>query len=146
MAAVASISFSSAVAAALRSLRPDRKAAAIALAVLAVLGLGRFAGPDSDGARLPDLPSPARIGNLFLRQQPATSVSRAALENSATGTCVLILGANGKLSVGVESPKPDLVVRLSACDLYNASREAGSTELMGGASLSARNIFLSGTY
>jgi len=113
---------------------------------LAVLGLGRFAGADSEGARLPDRPSPARIANLFLRQQPVTSVSRAALQNSATGTCVLILGTNGKLSVGVESPKPDLVVRLSACDLYNASREAGSTELMGGASLSARNIFLSGTY
>src|SRR5262249_49625984 len=32
------------------------------------------------------------------------------------------------------------------CDLYNASREIGSTKLLNGAILNARNIFLSGGY
>jgi len=147
MAAVAPIFLSAAVAATLRSLRPDRKAAApIVLVALMVMALGRFAAPESSGARVPTLPNPSQIANLLLRQQPAVRVSQAALDSSGAGTCVMVLGVNGKISVGFEDPKPDLIVSLSDCDLYNASREADSTELMGGTSLSARNIFLSGTY
>jgi hypothetical protein len=40
----------------------------------------------------------------------------------------------------------DTIVSLAACNLYNDSRKAESTELLGGASLSAQSIFLSGGY
>ena len=69
-----------------------------------------------------------------------------ALEGSSRSTCVMALGENGKLAVGVGELSRDTVVSLAGCDLYNASRETLSTELQGGASLSARNIFLSGGY
>ncbi len=80
---------------------------------------------------------------MFLRQQPTARVTAAAPEGSGRGTCVMALAGNGKLSVGFAR---DLTVSLPACDLYNASRDANSTELAGGATLTARNIFLSGTY
>jgi hypothetical protein len=68
------------------------------------------------------------------------------LEGISRNTCVMALGASDKLSVGFGELGRDTVVSLATCDLYNASREAESTELLGGARLSARNIFLSGGY
>jgi hypothetical protein len=137
MAAAVTISFRSA---------PGRKATAIALAALGAMALIRLAGLASDAAPSQYLTQPSRLANMFLRQQPAARVTTAALEGSTRGTCVMVLAGNGKLSVGLEDPKRDVIVSLSACDLYNASRDADSTELAGGATLSARNIFLSGTY
>jgi hypothetical protein len=58
----------------------------------------------------------------------------------------MVLGQSDKLSVGVAELGRDTVVSLAPCDLDNDSREAGSTELLGSASLGARNIFLSGGY
>jgi hypothetical protein len=58
----------------------------------------------------------------------------------------MVLGKDGKLSVGSGELDRDTIVSLAACDLYNASRQARSTELLGGVSLGARNIFLSGGY
>ena len=57
------------------------------------------------------------------------------LEDSSRNTCV-----------GVGELSRDTIVSPAGCDLYNVSREAGSTELLGGSNLSARNIFLSGGY
>jgi len=125
---------------------PGRKAIAIALAALGAMALVRLAGLASDAAPSHHPPQPSRLANMFLCQQPAARVTTAALEGSARGTCVMVLAGAGKLSVGLEDPKRDVIVSLSACDLYNASRDADSTELAGGATLSARNIFLSGTY
>ena len=53
MAAVVSIPFSSA---------PGRKTTAIAVAVLGLIALIRFAGLESRGAPMRDLPHPLRIG------------------------------------------------------------------------------------
>jgi hypothetical protein len=58
----------------------------------------------------------------------------------------MALGKSDKLSVGFGELSRDTIVSLATCDLYNASREAESTELLSGARLSARNIFLSGGY
>jgi hypothetical protein len=58
----------------------------------------------------------------------------------------MVLGKDGKLSVGSGELDRDTIVSLAACDLHNASGEAESTELLGGTSLRARNIFLSGGY
>jgi hypothetical protein len=73
-------------------------------------------------------------------------VSAAALEGFSGDACVMALGARGKLSIGSAGLPRNTNVSLAACDLYNSSREAQSTELLGAASLSARNIFLSGGY
>jgi len=43
----------------------------------------------------------------------------------------MVLAGNGKLSVRFEEPKREVIVSRSAGDLYNASREADSTELAG---------------
>jgi hypothetical protein len=69
-----------------------------------------------------------------------------ALEGISGNTCVTALGKSDKLSVGFRELSRDTIVSLATCDLYNASREAESTELLSGARLSARNIFLSGGY
>jgi hypothetical protein len=68
------------------------------------------------------------------------------LEGTSGNTCVMALGKSDKLSVGFGELGRDTIVSLATCDLYNASREAESTELLSGARLSARNIFLSGGY
>jgi hypothetical protein len=73
-------------------------------------------------------------------------VAAVALEGTSRNTCVMTLGQRGKLSIGLGEPSRETIVSLAACDLYNASREAGSTELLGDANLRARNIFLSGGY
>mgnify|MGYP003694701171 CR=1 FL=1 len=83
------------------------------------MALVRLAGLASDAAPSQYPMQPSRLANMFLRQQPAARVTTAALEGSGRGTCVMVLGGNGKLSVGFEDPKRDVIVSLSACDLYN---------------------------
>jgi hypothetical protein len=58
----------------------------------------------------------------------------------------MALGKNDKLSVGVGELSRDTIVSLAGCDLHNASGETESIELLDGANLSARSIFLSGGY
>jgi hypothetical protein len=84
--------------------------------------------------------APGRKAN---RDRSGGGRSDGARSPRRRGTCVMVLAGNGKLSVGFEDSKRDVIVSLSACDLYNASRDADATELAGGATLSARNIFLS---
>ena len=84
---------------------------------------------------------PSRFFRLSLRP-PAAAIVRAVAPGGTSGDmCVMALGSSGRLSVGER-----VSVGLTNCDLYNNSHKAGSTELVGGASLSARNIFLSGGY
>jgi hypothetical protein len=79
-------------------------------------------------------------------QPPITRVAAVALEGISGNTCVMALGKSDKLSVGFGELSRDTIVSLATCDLYNASGEAESTELLSGARLSARDIFLSGGY
>jgi len=65
-----------------------------------------------------DLPQPARVAGAFPRQPPAVAMKPVALEHASN----------------------------KSCDLFNASRDAEAMELVAGASLTARNIFLSGGY
>lgn len=140
MAAVVPISRPHAIAAGLRS-----KTAALTVAALGVTALIRLTGPAPGPGPVQDRLSP-RFTSTFLRQPTTARVTAVALEGSSRNTCVMALGKNRKLSVGYGALSRDMIVSLDACDLYNASREAASTELLGGASLSARNIFLSGDY
>jgi hypothetical protein len=139
VAAVVPISQPHAIAAGLRY-----KAVAIALAASAATALIRLSGPVPGPVQ--DLRLPSRFASSFLRQPPTTRVAAVALEGASRNTCVMALGENGKLSVGFGELSRVTIVSLAACDLYNVSREGESTELLGGASLSARNIFLSGGY
>jgi hypothetical protein len=125
---------------------PGRKAAPIAVAALGIMALIRLTGFASDPAPAQDVRKASRLTNMFLRQPPLARVNAVSLQGSARGTCVMALAGNGKLSVGRDDPKPDVMISLPACDLYNASRDAASTELVGRAALNARNIFLSGNY
>jgi hypothetical protein len=143
MAAVP-ISRSSAIAAMLRGPRPDRGPVSITVAALVFVALIRVTGFANDTSPAQDLPQASRLTN-FLRQLPGPRVTAAA-DSPTRGTCVMTLAGNGKLSVGFGDPQRDVMVSLSACDLYNASRDPHSTELVGRATLSARNIFLSGDY
>jgi hypothetical protein len=83
---------------------------------------------------------PSRFARLLLRP-PAAAMVRAAPGVASGDMCVMALGTSGRLSVGEA-----VTVGLTNCDLYNNSHKAASTELIGEASLSARNIFLSGGY
>ena len=145
MAAVVSVSRFSAFAAILRGPRPDRKQVSIAMAALGFAALIRITGFASDAGPAQDPPRAARLANLFLRQPLSPRVT-AATDGPTRGTCVMALARNGKLSVGFEDPRRDVMVSLWACDLYNASRDPDSTQLVGRARLSARSIFLSGNY
>ena len=141
MAAVVPISRPHASAAGLRY-----KIAASALAASAVIALARLTG-FGPGAELAQNPlHQSRVFGTLPRQLQTARVAAATLEGSSRYTCVMALGKNGKLSIGFRERRRDVAVSLTACDLYNASRETGSTELLDGASLSARNIFLSGGY
>jgi hypothetical protein len=122
------------------------KAVAIALAVWAVTALIRLSAfaPGADPAQ--NLRLPSKFTSTFLRQPPITRVAAAALEGMSRNTCVMALGESNKLFVGFKELSRDTIVSLAACDLHNASREAESIKLLGGASLGARNIFLSGGY
>ena len=141
MAAVVPISRSHATASGLRY-----KAAASELAAAAAMALFRLTGlaPGAEHAQSP--PQQFRFSSTFPRQLQTAKVTAVVLEGSTHNTCVMALGKNGKLSVGFGELSRDTLVSLAACDLYNASRETGSTELLDGASLTARNIFLSGGY
>jgi hypothetical protein len=116
------------------------------MAALGVMALVRLAGFASDPAPAQDLPQASRLTHMLLRQPQVARVSAAPPDGSARGTCVMALAGSGKLSVGLDDPRRDVMVSLSGCDLYNASRDADSTELVGRATLDARNIFLSGNY
>ena len=122
------------------------KAVATALAASAVTALIRLIGPAPGADPGHDLQLQSRLVRTFLRQPPVTRMDALTEQISSPGTCVMVLGKNGKLSVGFGALNRDPSVSLAGCDLRNASGEAGSTELLGGASLSARNIFLSGGY
>jgi len=141
VAAVVPISRPHAIAAGLRS-----KAVAIALAVSAPIALIQLIGsaPSADPAQNRRLQS--RFVRTLLRQPPIARMAASAGESASRRTCVMVLGKDDKLSVGFGEASRDTIVSLVACDLYNASGEAGSTELLGGASLNARNIFLAGGY
>ena len=141
MAAVVPISRPHAIAAGLRY-----KAVAIALAASAVTALIRVTAPAPGADPAPDLRLPSRFTGTFLRQPLTTRVAAVTPGDSSRNTCVMALGKNDKLSVGVGELSRDTIVSLAACDLHNASRGAESIELLDGASLIARNIFLSGGY
>jgi hypothetical protein len=117
-----------------------------AIATLGVAALIRIGGFAFDAPPARGLPQLSRLTSTIFRQSPTTIVKSVVLEGSSRNTCVMALGRNSKLFVGSGEPNRDVIVSLAACDLYNASREMESTELVGGASLSARNIFLSGGY
>jgi hypothetical protein len=111
-----------------------------------VTALIRLTGPAPGADPAQHLRLSSRFTDTLLRQPPAMRVAAVALEGASRNACVMALGENGKLSVGFGELSRDPIVSLAACDLYNASREAGSTELLGGSNLSARNIFLSGGF
>jgi hypothetical protein len=119
------------------------KNAASALAASAVIVLAQFTlfAPGIEPAQNP--PHQSRLTGTLSRQLQTTAV---VLEGSTHNTCVMAIGKNGKLSVGFAERSRKTSVSLVACDLFNVSRETRSTELLDGASLSARNIFLSGGY
>src|SRR5215469_5039427 len=111
--------------------------APIVTAALAAIAFAGLAGVATTKHGSP----PSRFFRLSLRP-PAASIVRAVAPSGASGDmCVMALGTSGKLSVGEA-----VAVGLTNCDLYNNSHKAASTELIGEASLSARNIFLSGGY
>jgi hypothetical protein len=141
MAAVLPISRPHATASGLR-----HKVAASALAASAAMALFRLTGlaPGAEHAQNP--PQQSRFSSTLPRQLQTARVTAMVLEGSTHNTCVMALGKNGKLSVGFGELSRDTIVSLAACDLYNASREIAATELLDGASLTARNIFLSGGY
>ncbi len=122
------------------------KIAASALAASAVMTLARLTGiaPGAEPTQNP--PQQSRLSGLLPRQLQTAGVTAVMLEGSTHKTCVMALGKNGKLSVGFGERSRNTLVSLTTCDLYNASRETGSTEFLEGASLNARNIFLSGGY
>ncbi len=110
------------------------------------MALARLTGiaPGAEPAQNP--PQQSRLSGMLPRQLQTARVTAVMLEGSTHNTCVMALGKNGKLSVGFGERSRDTIISLATCDLYNASRETGSTELLDGASLNARNIFLSGGY
>jgi hypothetical protein len=87
------------------------------------------------------LSSPSRYARLSLRPPPAAIIGAAARAGFSGDMCLMALGTTGRLSV-----RQAAMVGLASCDLYNNSPNEGSTELAGGSSLSARNIFLAGGY
>lgn len=141
MAAVVPISGPNAIAAGLRY-----KAVAIALAGSVGIALIRLTGPAPGADPAQDPRPPSRFAGTFPRQLQAVRVTAVVSQGSDHNTCVMALGNKVRLSIGFGERSRDTIVNLAACDLYNASRETESTELLGGASLSARNIFLSGGY
>ena len=173
MAAVFSISERSGtvfyrIATSLRRLGRDRRGAPLAMAALGVTVLIRLAGLATDIASweisVRDMPGaaghagfsgaaaarevlqPSRFTGIFIRQPRMAMVQAVPLKGSSNNSCVIALAENGKLSVGSGNLNRAVGVSLSGCDLYNDSRDLQSTELVGGASLNARNIFLAGGY
>ena len=85
--------------------------------------------------------SQSRYPRLSLRPPPAAIIGAAARAGSPGEMCVMALSTSGRLSV-----RQAATVGLASCDLYNNSSNEGSTELVGGSSLSAHDIFLVGGY
>ena len=141
MAAVIPISRPHASAAGLRY-----KVAASALAASTVMGLARLTGFAPGAEPVQNASQQPSLSGTLSRQLQLARTTAAMLEHSTHNTCVMAVGKNGKLSVGFGDGSRNTIVSLVACDLYNASRETEATELLDGASLSARNIFLSGGY
>jgi hypothetical protein len=104
------------------------------LAAMAFTGLGAIATTKG-------LSPPARYARLSLRPPPAAIIRAVAPVSSFSHMCVMALGTSGRVSFGQAA-----TVGLTNCDLFNNSNNQGSTELVGGSWLSARNIFLSGGY
>jgi hypothetical protein len=109
----------------------------VATAALVAMAFAGFAAIATSKGVSP----PARYARLSLRPPPAAMIGAAAREGSTGEMCVMALAMSGRLSV-----RQTAAVGLASCDLYNNSRNEGATELVGGSSLSARNIFLSGGY
>jgi hypothetical protein len=90
-------------------------------------------------------PQSLMFTGLFRSSSP--TVQARAVAFSAPGTmCVMALDTTGKTAIGSIDLNGKATVNMPNCDLYNDSPVAASTELVGTADLSARNIFLSGGY
>jgi Flp pilus assembly protein TadG len=90
-------------------------------------------------------PQSLMFTGLFRSSSP--TVQARAVAYSATGSmCVMALDTTGKTAIGSVDLNGKATVNMPNCDLYNDSPVAASTELVGTADLSARNIFLSGGY
>jgi Flp pilus assembly protein TadG len=88
-------------------------------------------------------PQSLMFTGLFLSTAP--TVTATAVANSVKGNmCVMALDTTGKTAIGSVDLTGTTTVSMPNCDLYNDSPVAASTELKGGAGLSARNIFLAG--
>jgi Putative Flp pilus-assembly TadE/G-like len=91
---------------------------------------------------------PQYFSRIFL---PAPTVSKFAVAQppgapSNGSTCVLSLAQTGKASIQAVNLNGSDTVTLGNCDLYNDSEDSDSTDLSGGAVLSAKHIILSGGY
>jgi Flp pilus assembly protein TadG len=75
----------------------------------------------------------------------APTVKARAVANSATGSmCVMALDTSEKQAIDSVDLGGGTTVNMPNCDLYNDSPVTDSTALSGSASLTARNLFLSG--
>jgi hypothetical protein len=110
------------------------------------MALARLTGFAPGAEPVQNPPQQSSLSGTLSRQLQTARAAAVVLKPPAHNACVMAVGKNGKLSVGFGERSRDTIVSLVACDLYNASRETESTELLDGASLSARNIFLSGGY
>lgn len=90
-------------------------------------------------------PQSLMFTGLFLSTAPTVTTRAVALSLSGS-MCVMALDKTGKTAVGSVDLTGKTTVSMPSCDVYNDSPDANSTELVGSASLSARNIFLSGGY
>jgi hypothetical protein len=110
------------------------------------MALARLTGFAPGAEPVQNPPQQSSLSGTLSRQLQTARAAAVVLNPPARNACVMAVGKNGKLSVGFGERSRNTIVRLVACDLYNASRETESTELLDGASLTARNIFLSGGY
>jgi Flp pilus assembly protein TadG len=90
-------------------------------------------------------PQSLMFTGLFLSTSP-TVTARAVALSVAGSMCVMALDKTGKTAVGSVDLTGKTTVSMPSCDVYNDSPDAKSTELVGSASLNARNIFLAGGY
>jgi Flp pilus assembly protein TadG len=90
-------------------------------------------------------PQSLMFTGLFLSTAP-TVTARAVALSVAGSMCVMALDKTGKTAVGSVDLTGKTAVSMPNCDVYNSSPDAKSTELVGSASLNARNIFLAGGY
>src|ERR1700758_4703067 len=88
---------------------PGSRAIPIAMAGLGMMAVVRLAGP----APVQHPPHPSWFASTLLRQPTAVTVGSAALEGSARGACVVVLGGSEKVSVGSEAQKRATIVSLS---------------------------------